>query len=116
MRCSSDSRTRVAWAGARRGSHERALRRHHARHLHHRPARRKPPLITACIHAPPRGFPCKQACGSSLTRSTPTQIIRTFAINDEPIGRSIDEVYRQLEAAQFAASNQGKGCPANWKP
>ena len=30
-------------------------------------------------------------------------------------GRSIDETFRQLEAAQFAAANKGKGCPANWK-
>jgi len=45
----------------------------------------------------------------------PQGIIRTFSINDEPIGRSIDETFRQLEAAQFAAANKGKGCPANWK-
>mmetsp|Transcript_27805 Transcript_27805/g.55968 ORF Transcript_27805/g.55968 Transcript_27805/m.55968 type:complete len:225 (+) Transcript_27805:1-675(+) len=46
----------------------------------------------------------------------PSGIIRTYSINDEPIGRSVDEIYRQLEAAQFAAANKGKGCPANWKP
>lgn len=45
----------------------------------------------------------------------PQGVLRTFSINDEPIGRSIDETFRQLEAAQFAAANKGKGCPANWK-
>ncbi len=29
-------------------------------------------------------------------------MVRTFSVNDEPIGRSIDETYRLLESAQFA--------------
>lgn len=36
-------------------------------------------------------------------------------MHDEPIGRSVEEAMRLLEAAQFAAANKGKGCPANWK-
>jgi hypothetical protein len=28
-------------------------------------------------------------------------VIRTFSINDEPIGRSIDETFRQLEVPLF---------------
>jgi alkyl hydroperoxide reductase subunit AhpC len=42
-------------------------------------------------------------------------IIRSVIINDLPIGRSVDEVLRTLDALQFFEKN-GEVCPANWKP
>lgn len=42
-------------------------------------------------------------------------IVRQITINDLPIGRSVDEALRVLDAWQFVEKN-GEVCPANWKP
>lgn len=42
-------------------------------------------------------------------------VIRHMSINDAPIGRSVDEVIRLVQAVQFADTH-GEVCPANWKP
>ncbi len=42
-------------------------------------------------------------------------IVRHQLINDWPIGRSVDEVLRTLDALIFHEEN-GEVCPANWKP
>jgi len=42
------------------------------------------------------------------------QIIRHLLINDLPIGRSVDEVLRLLDALTFHEKH-GEVCPANWK-
>ena len=42
-------------------------------------------------------------------------ILRHINVNDNNIGRSIDENLRLLQAIQFAAKH-GEVCPANWKP
>lgn len=42
-------------------------------------------------------------------------VIRHITINDLPIGRSVDEAVRVLDALQFFEKN-GEVCPANWKP
>jgi alkyl hydroperoxide reductase subunit AhpC len=44
----------------------------------------------------------------------PEQNVRVAMINDLPIGRSVDEVLRLIEALQFHAQH-GEVCPANWK-
>jgi alkyl hydroperoxide reductase subunit AhpC len=44
----------------------------------------------------------------------PEQNVRVVQINDLPIGRSVDEVLRLLQAIQFHAKH-GEVCPANWK-
>jgi alkyl hydroperoxide reductase subunit AhpC len=44
----------------------------------------------------------------------PDQILRIAHINDLPVGRSVDEIKRVLEALQFHAEH-GEVCPANWK-
>ena len=44
----------------------------------------------------------------------PTQKLRIAQYNDLPIGRSVDEVLRLLEALQFNAQ-YGDVCPAGWK-
>jgi len=40
-------------------------------------------------------------------------IIRHAVINDLPLGRSVDEALRVLDALQFTEKH-GEGCPANW--
>jgi alkyl hydroperoxide reductase subunit AhpC len=42
-------------------------------------------------------------------------IIRHITVNDLPIGRSVDEALRLVQAIQFFDKN-GEVCPANWKP
>ncbi|KAL3093979.1 hypothetical protein niasHT_027307 [Heterodera trifolii] len=42
-------------------------------------------------------------------------ILRQITINDTPVGRSIDETLRLVQAFQFT-DEHGEVCPANWKP
>lgn len=42
-------------------------------------------------------------------------VVRHALINDLPLGRSVDEALRILDALQFFEKN-GEVCPANWKP
>lgn len=42
-------------------------------------------------------------------------VIRHALVNDLPIGRSVDEVLRVLDALQFT-ERHGEVCPANWRP
>ena len=41
-------------------------------------------------------------------------IVRHLVINDLPLGRSVDEALRMVEALQYYETN-GEVCPANWK-
>ena len=43
------------------------------------------------------------------------QKIRSVQINDDAVGRSVDEIVRLIQGFQFADKN-GEVCPANWKP
>jgi len=43
-----------------------------------------------------------------------TGIVRHLVINDLPLGRSVDEALRMVEALQYFETN-GEVCPANWK-
>merc|ERR1712212_413575 len=43
------------------------------------------------------------------------QNIRHITVNDEGIGRCVNEAIRQVEAIQFHQKH-GEVCPANWKP
>ncbi len=45
----------------------------------------------------------------------PKGIVRHATINDLPVGRSVDEAIRVIEAFQFVEEH-GEVCPANWKP
>jgi alkyl hydroperoxide reductase subunit AhpC len=45
----------------------------------------------------------------------PTGNLRQITVNDLPVGRSVDEVLRLIQAFQFVAEH-GEVCPANWKP
>jgi len=44
----------------------------------------------------------------------PTGKIRHCVINDLPLGRSVDEALRMVDAVQFSDTH-GEVCPANWK-
>ena len=41
--------------------------------------------------------------------------IRSMQINDAPVGRSVDEALRLIQAFQYT-DKHGEVCPANWKP
>jgi peroxiredoxin 1 len=41
--------------------------------------------------------------------------LRQITINDLPVGRSVDETLRLVQAFQFT-DQHGEVCPANWKP
>ncbi|KAF1809903.1 thioredoxin-like protein [Eremomyces bilateralis CBS 781.70] len=45
----------------------------------------------------------------------PNGVIRQITINDLPVGRSVDETLRLIDAFQFA-EKYGEVCPANWNP
>ncbi|KAF8470104.1 thioredoxin-like protein [Kalaharituber pfeilii] len=45
----------------------------------------------------------------------PNGIIRQITINDLPVGRSVDETLRLIDAFQFT-EKYGEVCPANWTP
>jgi len=42
-------------------------------------------------------------------------VIRSFTVNDAPVGRSVDETLRLIQAFQHS-DKFGEVCPANWKP
>ena len=45
----------------------------------------------------------------------PKGLIRHISMNDTPVGRSVDEVMRLVQAFQFT-DEHGEVCPTNWKP
>ena len=51
---------------------------------------------------------------SGLFIIDPKGIVRQITINDLPIGRSVDEALRLIDAIQFT-DKHGEACPANWK-
>ena len=40
---------------------------------------------------------------------------RQMSVNDLPVGRSVDETLRLVQAFQFVEKH-GEVCPANWQP
>ena len=43
-------------------------------------------------------------------------VLKSATINNNNVGRNIDEVLRTVQADQFAESHPGEVCPANWTP
>ena len=41
--------------------------------------------------------------------------IRSMQINDAPVGRSVEETIRLVQAFKYT-DKKGEVCPANWKP
>lgn len=46
----------------------------------------------------------------------PKGIVRSVQINDDAVGRSVEETLRLLKAFQWADSHVGEACPASWTP
>jgi alkyl hydroperoxide reductase subunit AhpC len=46
----------------------------------------------------------------------PNGIVRSIQINDDAVGRSVEETLRILKAFQWADSHVGEACPASWTP
>ncbi|MBS3074729.1 redoxin domain-containing protein [Candidatus Pacearchaeota archaeon] len=46
----------------------------------------------------------------------PEGIIKAYEFHNNDIGRSIDELLRKVQAAQFVAEHHGEVCPMDWKP
>jgi peroxiredoxin len=46
----------------------------------------------------------------------PNGILKAYEIHDASIGRSIEELIRELQAARFVPEHGGEVCPMNWKP
>ncbi|CAL1292660.1 unnamed protein product, partial [Larinioides sclopetarius] len=42
-------------------------------------------------------------------------VLRQITMNDLPVGRSVDETLRLIQAFQYT-DKHGEVCPANWKP
>jgi alkyl hydroperoxide reductase subunit AhpC len=45
----------------------------------------------------------------------PNGVLQQITINNLPVGRSVDEAIRLVQAFQFVAEH-GEVCPADWKP
>ena len=43
-------------------------------------------------------------------------LLKVSMVNNNNVGRNVNEVLRLLQADQFASSNPGEVCPANWTP
>merc|ERR1712189_3659 len=43
------------------------------------------------------------------------QVLRQITMNDLPVGRSVDETLRLVQAFQYTDTH-GEVCPAGWKP
>ncbi len=46
----------------------------------------------------------------------PEGILKAIDMHDNSIGRSIDEIFRKLQASQYVHEHAGEVCPANWHP
>lgn len=46
----------------------------------------------------------------------PDGVIKAFEVHDNNIGRSVAELMRKIQAAQFVRTYSGNVCPASWKP
>jgi peroxiredoxin (alkyl hydroperoxide reductase subunit C) len=81
------------------------------------------------IQFPMLADPTRQVCKDYLTlieeeglslRATilidPEGIVKAFEFHDNSIGRSVEELMRKIQAAQYVAEHKGEVCPMNWKP
>jgi len=46
----------------------------------------------------------------------PEGYIRSVQVNDDMVGRNVDEMIRMLKAFQYARKHPSEVCPANWTP
>ena len=81
----------------------------------------KIPLLSDSSHEISKKYGCdiwRGECKGATFRATyiidPNGIIRHISMNDTPVGRSVEEVLRLVQAFQFTDEN-GEVCPTNWK-
>jgi peroxiredoxin (alkyl hydroperoxide reductase subunit C) len=81
--------------------------------------------ITFPMAADPTGDLCKELGvyitneGLSLRGTfifNPEGKLVSMEVNENSIGRSVGELLRKLQAAQYVYSHSGEVCPASWKP
>lgn len=46
----------------------------------------------------------------------PEGILKAYELHDNSIGRSVQELIRKVQAAQFVKEHKGEVCPVEWKP
>ncbi len=46
----------------------------------------------------------------------PDGILKAYELHDNSIGRSVQELIRKVQAAQFVKEHKGEVCPVEWKP
>jgi peroxiredoxin (alkyl hydroperoxide reductase subunit C) len=46
----------------------------------------------------------------------PEGTVKAYEFHDNSIGRSVDEIIRKLQAAEYVKQHNGEVCPMNWKP
>lgn len=46
----------------------------------------------------------------------PDGILKAYELHDNSIGRSVKELIRKIQAAQYVREHGSEVCPANWKP
>lgn len=46
----------------------------------------------------------------------PKGIVRSLAVNDLPVGRSVDETLRLVQAFKYSDEHADEVCPSSWKP
>ena len=56
-----------------------------------------------------------KCCMSSIHEKYILGVLRQITINDLPVGRSVEETLRLVQAFQFV-DEHGEVCPAGWKP
>lgn len=46
----------------------------------------------------------------------PSGVVKSMEVNDNSIGRNVNETFRKLQAAIFTSKHKGEVCPVNWSP
>ena len=62
--------------------------------------------------------PADGMCGLALRGTfiiAPNGVVRSVQVNDDQVGRNVDETLRLLQAFQYA-DEHGEVCPSKWKP
>ena len=62
--------------------------------------------------------PADGMCGLALRGTfiiSPAGVVRSVQVNDDAVGRNVDETLRLLQAFQYA-DEHGEVCPSKWKP
>jgi alkyl hydroperoxide reductase subunit AhpC len=62
--------------------------------------------------------PADGMCGLALRGTfiiSPSGVVRSVQVNDDSVGRNVDETLRLLQAFQYA-DEHGEVCPSKWKP